>query len=77
MSTDRPSDRGVAQMTRRLARGDEQAWRWLHDHYFGILHAAAVARGASPSDGADLVQRTYLRVLRHAKRFHTDCDLRS
>ncbi len=77
MSTDRPSDRGVAQMTRRLARGDEQAWRWLHDHYFGILHAAAVARGASPSDGADLVQRTYLRVLRHAKRFHTECDLRS
>jgi DNA-directed RNA polymerase specialized sigma24 family protein len=63
-------------MTRRLARGDERAWGWLHDHYFGTLHAAAVARGASPSDAADLVPRTYLPVLRHAKRFRTERDLR-
>jgi RNA polymerase sigma-70 factor (ECF subfamily) len=64
-------------MTRRLARGDERAWRWLHDHYFGILHAAAVARGIRPADAADLIQRTYLRVLRHAKHFRDEPGLRS
>lgn len=72
-----PDDRIVATMTRRLARGDERAWRWLHDHYFAFLHAAAVARGTRPEDAADLVQRTYLRVLRHAKRFRTESDLRA
>ena len=77
MSHDRPSDQTVAKMTKRLARGDEGAWRWLHENYFPILHAAAVSRGASANDSADLVQRTYLRVLRHAKRFRTEPDLRS
>jgi RNA polymerase sigma-70 factor (ECF subfamily) len=64
-------------MSRRHAPGAERAWRWLHDHYFAILHAVAVARGARPADAADLVQRTYLRVLRHARRFHRESDLRA
>lgn len=77
MCSREPSDREVAHMTKRLARGNEEAWRWLHDYYFGILHAAAISRGTSADDAADLVQRTYLRVLRHAKRFRTETDLRS
>ena len=77
MPASRPADRTVAKMSRRLARGDERAWRWLHDHYFALLHAAAISRGARPGDAADLVQRTYLRVLRHAKRFRTETDFRA
>lgn len=77
MSDERPSDPDVAAMTKGLAGGNERAWRWLHEHYFGLLHAAAVARGTPASDAADLVQRTYLRVLRHARRFRTESDLRA
>lgn len=77
MNEDRPSDDEVSRMSARLVRADEHAWQWLHEHYFQILYSAALGRGARNGDAADLVQRTYLRVLRHAKRLPSDADLRS
>lgn len=72
-----PTDASVTAQTKCLARGDESAWRWLHESYYDLLFAVAIRRGSCESDAADLVQRTYLRVLRHAKRFRREADLRS
>lgn len=71
-----PADASVTSHTILLARGNERAWRWLHESYYDFLFALAMNRGSSESDAADLVQRTYLRVLRHAKRFRREADLR-
>lgn len=77
MSDKRAGNDEVVVMTRRLAGGDEQAWRWLHEHYYQLLRAAAIARGTPAADAPDLIQRTYLRVLRHARRFSSESDLRA
>ena len=58
-------------LTHGLARCDEQAWREFHERYHDVLHGLAVARGAAPCDAPELIQRVYLRVLRHPKVFQT------
>jgi len=64
-------DDDTSSLTRGLARCDERAWREFHDRYYDFIHRLAVSRGTAASDAPDLVQRVYLRVLRHAKPFHT------
>jgi len=64
----------VAKLTRGLTRCDEAAWRSFHDRYFPLLRSMAVARGVPECEAAEIVQRVYLQVLRHAKVFQADSD---
>lgn len=67
-----PSD--ILHLTQGLARCDERAWREFHDRFHGFIHRLAVSRGTAECDAPDLVQRVYLRVLRHAKPFRSEGD---
>ncbi len=61
---------GVAEITRRLAAGDEAAFREFHARYFDRLHhfLLAVTRGQEHA-ARDALQETLLRVARHARVF--------
>ena len=62
----------IVILTRGLVGCDEQAWRDLHGRYFSRLKSQAVSRGVPEGEAAEVVQRVYLRVLRHAKVFRTE-----
>lgn len=62
----------IVILTRGLVGCDEQAWRDLHARYFARLKSQAMARGVPEGDAAEVVQRVYLRVLRHAKVIGTE-----
>ncbi|MCW1912377.1 sigma-70 family RNA polymerase sigma factor [Luteolibacter sp. GHJ8] len=64
----------VVSLTRGLTRCDEAAWREFHVHYFPLLKSMALARGIPDCEASEIVQRVYLRVLRHAKVFHHGSD---
>ena len=61
---------GVAELTRRLAAGEEMAFREFHARYFNRLHhfLLAVTRGQEHA-ARDALQETLLRVARHARVF--------
>lgn len=65
----------IVRLTRGLVRCDEAAWRDLHGRYFARLKSQAMSRGVPEGDAAEVVQRVYLRVLRHAKVFETEAAL--
>ncbi|WP_367874329.1 RNA polymerase sigma factor [Luteolibacter sp. Populi] len=62
----------TAKLTQGLTRCDEAAWRSFHARYFGFLKALALARGVPACEAEEVVQRVYLRVLRHAKVIETE-----
>jgi RNA polymerase sigma factor (sigma-70 family) len=70
LQSDLPTDTGVAQLTRRLAAGDEAAFREFHARYFDQLYAflLVVARGQE-HEAQEALQETLLRVARHARIF--------
>ena len=57
----------LTSLTRGLARCDEAAWREFHTRYFGQLLKRVAARGVADCDAPDVVQRVYLRILRHPR----------
>jgi RNA polymerase sigma-70 factor (ECF subfamily) len=63
----------VAQLTRRLARADEDAFREFHALYFDRLYRflLVVARGQE-HEAQEALQETLLRVLRHTRPFDTE-----
>ena len=63
------------RLTAAMQRGDEVAWREFHERYFEFLLGDARLRGARGEDAYDLVQRSYLRILRHVKRMGKPADL--
>ena len=65
--------RGVAELTRRLAQGEEEAFREFHALYFGRLHRflLVVARG-DEAQAQEALQETFLRVARHARVFDSE-----
>lgn len=65
-------EENIVILTRGLVGCDEQAWRDLHARYFARLKSQAMARGVPEGDAAEVVQRVYLRVLRHAKVIATE-----
>lgn len=65
----------IVILTRGLVRCDEKAWRNFHARYFARLRSMAVARGVRDGDAAEVVQRVYLRVIRHAKVFELEDNL--
>ena len=62
----------IVILTRGLVGCNEQAWRDLHALYFARLKSQAMARGVPEGDAGEVVQRVYLRVLRHAKVFESE-----
>lgn len=60
-----------------MKRGDEAAWRRFHDLYYEDLRRVALSRGVSESEVADVIQRSYLRILKHVKPFSSENDFRA
>ena len=66
----------TTSLTRGLVRCEDAAWRDFHARFYSRLKAQVQARGVPESESPEVVQRVYLRVLRHAKVFrcHEDFD---
>jgi RNA polymerase sigma factor (sigma-70 family) len=64
----------VTKLTRGLVRCEDAAWRDFHVRFYARLKAQVQARGVPECESAEVVQRVYLRVLRHAKVFRSDED---
>ena len=65
-----PSDGpALDEWTRRLAAGDDAAWRWFHESYYVTLLRYAAHRSGDASSAGEIVQQAYLRIARHAKPF--------
>jgi RNA polymerase sigma factor (sigma-70 family) len=64
---------GVPGLTRRLALGEEAAFREFHAQYFDRLYhfLLAVTRGQEHA-AQDALQETLLRVVRYAREFETE-----
>ena len=57
--------RSVAPLVLRASSGDPDAWEQLVTKYSGLLWAIARGYRLSPSDAADAVQTTWLRLVVH------------
>lgn len=64
----------LADWTRRLAEGDEEAWRWFHQRYYLQLLRYASQRSGNPSHASEIVQQGYLRMARHIRPFSNEGD---
>ena len=73
-TTERPAGRALAEWTRLLADGDEEAWRWFHARYYVALLRYAAHRSGDASSASEIVQHAYLRIARHAKPFAEEKD---
>jgi len=58
-----------------VRRGDEQGWPKLVERYQGRLLAFARSRARSASDAEDLVQETFIGLLRGLERFRGESSL--
>jgi len=70
------SGASLAERIRRLAGGDEEVWRSFHQRYYVWLLRLAASRTSDPSAATEIVQQTYLRVVRHLRPFSDESDLR-
>lgn len=65
-----PTASGIVLLTRRLATGDEAAFREFHALYFDRLyHFLLVVTRGQEHAAQDALQETLLRVVRHAREF--------
>jgi RNA polymerase sigma factor (sigma-70 family) len=55
----------TADLVRRAAAGDQQAWDELVGGYAGLVWTVARLHGLSSSDAADVSQVTWLRLVEH------------
>jgi len=64
---------GVALLTERLAKGEEEAFREFHRLYFTRLHhyLVAVSRG-DEAQAQEALQETFLRVARQSRVFESE-----
>ena len=63
-------DRSVAELTRGMAAGDEEAFSEFHHRYFDRLlrHLLRLTRGEE-AEAKDALQETLCRVVRYVRRF--------
>jgi RNA polymerase sigma-70 factor (ECF subfamily) len=63
----------IAELTRRLAAGEEEAFREFHERYFNRLYQflLAVTSGDEP-EAQEATQDALLRVARYARRFESE-----
>jgi len=63
----------VAHLTRRLAAGDEAAFREFHDQYFDRLyHFLLVVAHGSEQEAEEALQQTFLRLIRYVRVFESE-----
>lgn len=74
MKVDLHGEPALVDWTRRLAEGDEEAWRWFHQRYYLPLLRYASQRAGNPSHAGEIVQQGYLRVARHVRPFTSEGD---
>lgn len=67
----------IALWTRRMAAGDDEAWRWFHERHYWFLLRYATSRTGDPAGASDILQETYLRVARHIRVFTKEDEFRS
>src|SRR6266568_6538454 len=58
----------IAELVRRAADGDRQAWDRLVDQYARLIWSITVDFKLAESDAADIAQTTWLRLLEHIHR---------
>src|SRR5712672_910283 len=58
----------VAELVRRAADGDRQAWGCLVDQFARLIWSITVEFKLAESDAADVTQTTWLRLLEHIDR---------
>lgn len=64
----RVDSRDIRELTSALRRGDEAAFRWLHAEWNARLSRYCYAlAGGDEALAGEIVQATYLRVLRHIR----------
>ncbi|MCL4177615.1 MAG: sigma-70 family RNA polymerase sigma factor [Verrucomicrobia bacterium] len=65
-----PTDASIGALTRRLARGEEEAYREFHRDYFDRLYRLllVLCRGQE-TEAREALQDTLCRVARHVRRF--------
>lgn len=73
-TTEQIDGRPLADWTRLLADGDDEAWRWFHSGYYVTLLRYAAQRSGDASAASEIVQQAYLRIARHAKPFSMEKD---
>src|ERR1035438_7383860 len=68
-----PEPLDVAALTRRMAEGDEPAYRTFYDAYFNRLSRYLLVVTAGNEDAArEALQSALVRVVRHIKVFPSD-----
>jgi RNA polymerase sigma factor (sigma-70 family) len=72
-TTPKPETSRVAELTRRLARGDDAAYREFHADYFDPLYRflLVVTRGQE-DEAKEALQQTLLRVVRYVRVFESE-----
>ena len=68
------SDRApkIAALTSQMARGDENAYRKFYELYFGRLLRYLLVLTHDEEVAREALQRTFLRVVRHARPFGSE-----
>jgi len=64
--------RDVAELTRQMVKGDEEAYREFHHAYFGRLLGYLLVVTRDEQLAREALQMTLLRVARYIKRFDSD-----
>ncbi len=68
--TDQLDSGDTAALTSAMARSDEAAWRAFHRAYFDRLYRYLIVLQRGDEDSAaELVQLTFLRIVRHVREF--------
>jgi RNA polymerase sigma factor (sigma-70 family) len=62
----------IPRLTRRMAKGEEEAYHCFHDAYYTRLLAYLLVLTRDEQLARDALQATLLRVVRHAKRFESE-----
>ena len=63
----------VGQLSARMAKGDEAAWAEFHERYFSrLLSYLLVLHRGDEALARESLQQTYLRVVRHVRRFDVE-----
>jgi len=72
-STPQPAASAVARLTRRLAAGEESAYREFHALYFDRLYQfLLVVACGQENEAQEALQQTLLRVLRYIRVFESE-----
>lgn len=58
----------AAQLVQRASEGDQTAWNAIVDQFSGLLWSVVRAHRLSPSDGAEVIQTTWLRLVENLDR---------